>query len=159
MQQDHRAKISAIVVASACGLFLAGCGADDVQFNGKIFDAVGLGDSNKSQRKEPKLVERTPIVLPPNVAQLPEPGANPDRDIATGSISEVKDHDEVRKQGQADLERQQAEYCKKNYEDAKVHGDQNADLASGPLGPCRGSVLSAIKKINGGGEPETQEGQ
>ena len=51
--------------------------------------------------------------------------------------------------GKADLERQQAEYCKKNYEDAKAHGDETAaDLAAGPLGPCRGSVLTAIEKWN-----------
>jgi len=30
-------------------------------------------------------------------------------------------------------------------EQAKARGDNDADQASGPLGPCRGSVLSAIK--------------
>jgi hypothetical protein len=148
---------AALACVSAAALAGCGLGVDDVQLNGKLFDAVGL--NNKAEKTEPKLKERSAIVMPPNVAALPEPGVNPDRDIATGSIAEVRDHDETRQITKADLERQQAEYCKKNYEDAKAHGDNNADLAEGPLGPCRGSVLSAIKNINGSGEPALQEGQ
>jgi hypothetical protein len=146
-----------LVCMSAAALAGCGLGVDDVQLNGKLFDAVGL--NNKAERAEPKLKERSAIVMPPNVAALPEPGVNPDRDIATGSIAEVRDHDEVRQVTKADLERKQAEYCKKHYDDAKAHGDNDVDLAEGPLGPCRGSIFSAIKKINGSGEPQLQEGQ
>ena len=33
------------------------------------------------------------------------------------------------------MKKQQADYCKVNYEQAKQRGDNNADLAEGPLGP------------------------
>ena len=52
------------------------------------------------------------------------------------------------RQAQVELERKQAEYCKVHYEDAKTRGDETAVNAEGPLGPCRPSVLTAIKKWN-----------
>jgi len=56
-------------VASAATLALAGCGG--VEFNGKIFDYMGIS----GDRKEPDvhMAERPPLLLPPNTKALPEP--------------------------------------------------------------------------------------
>jgi hypothetical protein len=51
-------------------LALAGCGG--IQFEGKVFDAVGL--SGDRQEADPKLAERPPLLLPPNTKALPQPG-------------------------------------------------------------------------------------
>lgn len=133
---------------------LAGCAADDVELNGKIFDAVGL--NTKTKATEPKMVARAPLVMPPNPERVPEPGLPPE---ATAALAEVKDPDKMAKTSQAELERQQAEYCKTHYELAKAHGDDNADLATGPLGPCRASVLTAIKQWSGDDEDQGADGQ
>jgi hypothetical protein len=135
-----------------CALLLAGCSADDVELNGKIFDAVGL--NSKSKATEPKLAERAPLVMPPNVERVPEPGMPPE--ATATDVAALADPDRVAKTSQAELERQQAEYCKKNYELAKAHGDNNVDLATGPLGPCKGSVLTAIKNWT---SPETDDSE
>lgn len=135
----------AIVVPVA--LSLGACSADDVELNGKLFDAVGLNNL-KSKSAEPKMAERAPLVMPPNLERVPEPGA-PAEAVANDVTALVDDPDRKAKTNRAELERQQAEYCKKNYELAKAHGDNDADLATGPLGPCKPSILTAIKQWTG----------
>ncbi len=126
-------------------LGVAGCSMDEVQFNGGIFDAVGLSDYAKSKGSEPQLAARAPLVVPPSLDRLPQPGSGQQEDQLAG----IKDPDIAKKASQAELERQQAEYCKVNYEDALTHGDESTAInATGPLGPCRQSVLSSIKKWN-----------
>ena len=129
-------------------LGVAGCSADDIQFNGGIFDAVGLSDSSKAKSADTKVAERPGLVVPPSLDRLPPPGeaAPPSDQLAT-----LKDPDAMKKVSHEELERQQAAYCKVNYEDAKVRGDDTtATNATGPLGLCRPSALTAIKKINSG---------
>ncbi len=121
---------------------LAGCGADDVQLNGKIFDAVGL-NTGSAPKKTPKLAERAPLIVPPSLDKLPEPGTGQ----AAADIGDVKDYDEKRRVSQADREKEQREYCKIHYEDAKVRGNQDWETAAGPLGPCRNSILNAIGSL------------
>lgn len=129
---------------------LAGCGmVDDVQMNGKIFDAIGMNTG--SVKKEAKVAERQPLIVPPGLDKLPTPGAN-GASAQSNAIPGVEDHDAKKVVSQEALQNQQAEYCKVHYEQAKQHGDNNADLAEGPMGPCRGSVFSAVKKLNGEGE-------
>jgi hypothetical protein len=123
---------------------VAGCSADDVEFNGKIFDVMGLNNNTKSA--EPKLAERAPIVMPPNLERVPEPGTPPE---AMGEVAALNDPDKAAQTSQAELQRRQAEYCKVNYEQAKARGDDNADLATGPLGPCRTSIVNSMKAWSG----------
>jgi hypothetical protein len=145
-----RARI-ALLAAVPFAVALAGCSADDVELNGKIFDAVGL-NSGSTKSAEPKMAQRAPLVMPPNPERVPEPGVPPE--VAASEVAALKDPDKVAKVSKKELERQQAEYCKVNYEQAKARGDNDADQASGPLGPCRGSVLSAIKSWSGDDESE-----
>jgi hypothetical protein len=139
---------SRALLAVVIGFGLAGCSQDDIQFNGGIFDAVGLSDTTKVKSKEPKLAERAPLVVPPTLDRLPEPGSTPAPDTA---IAGIQDPDEAKTASKEELQRRQDEYCKVNYEQAKQRGDETtADNAVGPLGPCRASVLNAIKSWNSG---------
>lgn len=138
-------------------LALGGCGADDVQLNGKIFDAVGLSGTTAKQ-EEPKLAQRAPLVLPPSTDRIPEPGKPADAQAAQTNLAAINDPDMKAKASRAELEKQQAAYCKVHYEEAKQRGDDNADLAAGPLGPCRGSVMNAITQWNKGEDADGEEG-
>ncbi|MEQ1718929.1 MAG: hypothetical protein ABL907_23585 [Hyphomicrobium sp.] len=140
--------ISKISIATVLAGSLAGCSADDVQLNGKVFDAMGMNTA--SVKSAPKVGQRAGLVVPPNLSSLPEPGSGGEQP----AIAEIKDYDATRTTAQADLEKQQAEYCKKNYDDAKVFGDQDAVLATGPLGPCQKSAFSAVKSMTEGGSSE-----
>jgi hypothetical protein len=62
-------RISAVGPLMACALALGGCGG--VQFEGKMFDAVGLGE--KKAHVEKRLPDRAPLIVPPQ-QNLPQPG-------------------------------------------------------------------------------------
>jgi len=137
--------IANIAASAALCSALAACGVDDIQLNGKVFDALGVNTSSVD-KGTPKIAARSGIVVPPNLSSLPEPGSGTAQQPVIG---DVKDYDASRQTTQADLEKQQADYCKVHYEDAKIHGDQDAVLAEGPLGPCRASIMNMVKKVNG----------
>jgi len=153
MTTSHPARALLPVLAACFGLGIAGCSMDDVQFNGGIFDAVGMSDSGKSKKGQPQLAERAPLVVPPTLDRLPAPGEGG----SAPQIADIRDPDEQEKLSQAELEAQQAAYCKEHYERPRAHGDHSVDSVAGPLGPCRKSVLTAIQKWNAG--EDAQEGQ
>jgi hypothetical protein len=136
-------------MAACLALSLAGCSSDDIQFNGGIFDAVGLNDTKKSG--DPKLAERAPLVVPPSLDRLPAPGAAPQ----PPQIADIKDPDAEKKLSQAEMEAKQAAFCEKNYDDPMRRGEE-VSMVEGPMGPCRKSVLTAIKKWNQEDEAEGQ---
>ncbi len=73
----HNAAISspgrAALLASAfvATLALGGCGG--IEFQGKVFDYMGL--SGDRQQPDVKMAERPPLLLPPDAKALPQPGS------------------------------------------------------------------------------------
>jgi hypothetical protein len=133
--------------AAAVTLMLGGCSPGDVELNGKLFDAVGATGLVGKASGQAKLSERQPLVVPPALDKLPQPGAQAPQEPA---LAEIKDPDQAKVVTASDLERRQAEYCKANYEPLKARGDATADSVTGPAGPCRNSVLTAFSKWNKG---------
>ncbi len=140
------------LLAAAITLALAGCGTDDIQLNGGIFDAVGLSDNTKAKSGDPKIAERAPLVVPPTLDSLPAPGEAP---TAPAQIAGINDPDAAKQRSRAELEAQQQAYCDKNYRDAGMRGEETS-MVEGPLGPCRKSILTSIKKWNQDDEAEGQ---
>jgi hypothetical protein len=139
---------TALLAALALALpGLAGCSMDDVQLNGKVFDAMGMNTTGSVKKDDPKMAAREPLVVPPGLDSLPPPGSSKE---AQPTLAEIQDPDRNQKVSKAELEKQQAEYCKVHYDQAKTRGDDNADLATGPLGPCQQSIFSAVKKWTSG---------
>ena len=59
---------------------VGGC-ADGLDLNGKVFDMMGVSPAAQAAKRfEPKVADRAPLVVPPDVARLPAPGseATPD---------------------------------------------------------------------------------
>ncbi len=137
-----------VLAGVAVSILLSGCSADDVALNGKVFDAMGMNTA--SVKKTPKLKERSAILVPPNLDRLPEPGSGGDQP----ALADVQDYDAKRVASYNDLERQQEAYCKVHYHDAKIHGDQDAVLATGPLGPCQGSALRLMQEPKSDGDEQ-----
>ena len=158
MTHSSRAIVAAASLVIALGL--SGCGADEVQLNGKIFDALGVSGNGNTRSAEPKMVARAPLVVPPTLERLPEPGKPAEAASQTATLAALADPDKKVVLNQAELERQQADYCKVHYEYAKHHGDPDADEATGPLGPCRTTAISIFKKFQAGSsDSDGQEGQ
>jgi len=144
------AKALVLVPFGAAVLAFSGCGYDGVQLNGKIFDAVGLSGEGAKQTT-PKLAARQPLVVPPGLEALPPPGSGK---VDQPTLADIQDPDRKQRVSQADLQRQQDEYCKVNYEDAKARGDSTADSATGPLGSCHKSVFTGIQKWMASGKED-----
>lgn len=140
--------------AVALGLLLGGCGYDGVQLNGKVFDAVGLNGPSTPQG-DPKLAARQPLTLPPSDA-LPPPGSGK---ADQPSLADIQDPDRKKVVDHAELERQQAEYCQKNYTEPMQRGDSSADSASGPLGSCHPSIFTAVQKWTKGSSDSDDDTQ
>ncbi len=86
---------------------MSGCSASDIQFEGKIFDAIGVADA-LSSRPEPKVKARAPIIMPPD-AKLPEPGK---RVVAKHDENQWPDDpDERARKKIADAELERKKYC------------------------------------------------
>lgn len=137
--------LAALTVAMAAGL--AGCSPGDVQFEGKIFDAMGMNDA-AAARETPQMEARSGLVVPPDLQRLPDPNAPRPAPVDT-SLASINDPDRAKVANQEQLEKQQAEYCEKHYNPAKAMGSADADSITGPLGPCRKSILSSMKQWTG----------
>jgi hypothetical protein len=146
-------KKGAIAVAlGLCAASLSACGADDVQLNGKIFDALGVS-GNAPKSAEPKVAQRQPLVIPPGLEALPQPGSG--AQASTGALAAIDDPDKKAKLSKAELQKQQDDYCRVHYTEALQRGDETADLAEGPLGRCQGSIFTAVKNLNKGDDDDT----
>jgi hypothetical protein len=121
---------------------LAGCsGVDGVEFNGKIFEAVGLSGDQFSKRSEPKTQPRAPLVLPPDPSKLPEPGSAPTPVVADQQWP--KDRDAQRLADAEARKQAQQKHCQDGNWKQKAHKD-DIGAAQGPHGSCTGSIFSVI---------------
>ena len=93
--------------ALVCVLALGGCGG--VEFEGKVFDYMGI--SGERQKADVRMTERAPLLLPPTPKALPQPGQG--AGVATARADWPNDPERVRKRV---VEEQQA---KANAEEAK----------------------------------------
>jgi hypothetical protein len=148
MTRQPSQRLIRMTLAVIAAVAIGGCSMDDVELNGGLFDAVGIG-GNQPKAAEPKLAARTPLVVPPSTASLPAPGT-PAEAVQTDVTVAIDDPDRKIIVTEAEKQKQQDEYCRKNYDPARAAGDASADSIEGPLGPCRPSVLTAVKKWNGG---------
>ena len=151
MHRTPSKPLISLAMAALAAVAVGGCSMDDVELNGGVFDALGVG-GNQPKSAEPKLAARTPLVVPPSTASLPAPGAPPEALQADVTVA-IDDPDRKIIVTEAEKQRQQAEYCAKHYEPERAAGSASADSVEGPLGPCRPSVLTAIKQWNGGESP------
>jgi hypothetical protein len=148
MTRQPSQRLNRTTLAVIAAVAIGGCSMDDVELNGGVFDSLGIG-SNQPKTAEPKLAARTPLVVPPSTASLPAPGTPAEAVQADVTVA-IDDPDRKIIVTEAEKQKQQDEYCRKNYDPARAAGDASADSIEGPLGPCRPSVLTAVKKWNGG---------
>jgi hypothetical protein len=143
----HCVRRTGAVGLIAVSLSLSGCGGfDGVDFNGKIFDAVGLSGSNPFKKDEPVTQARAPLVLPPDGEPLPPPGSAPPPAPALADAQWPKDPDQ-QKVAQADAKKAaQQKYCKEdgNWKQKAVNDEVGA--SQGPGGSCNGSIFTVISE-------------
>ena len=129
----------------ASTLVLAGCGGiDGVELNGKVFDWLGVSAASQDKR-EPKMEDRAPLVVPPSLARLPEPGSGKAGSEEVASLNDP----ELRKQAAArERQRLHEAYCRGEIQwKDKAFKPQEAGAYRSPYGPC-GLFGNATTNIN-----------
>ena len=127
----------------ACVLSLSGCAGYDVELKGGVFDYLGVSELGK-KKAEPKMAQRTGIVVPPRTAALPVPGSRPaPQQVASVGGQQWPVNPEEAKAGkkQAMLNKHKV-FCAEQQRrlDAKLI----TTMADGPLGSCRKSILKNL---------------
>jgi hypothetical protein len=127
-------------------LALSAC-VDGVDLNGKVFDMLGISNAAQEGRaREPKMADRAPLVVPPSVTRLPEPGSGK---VTSEDIAALDDP-EMRKQAEAkERERLHLAYCRGEVQwKQRALSPQNTTANLSPYGPCPGLLTGATSKIN-----------
>jgi hypothetical protein len=144
--QTKRRCARGVVLAAA--FLVTGCGGvDGVELNGKVFDWMGVSESAQAANKrEPKLAERTGIVIPPSLNRLPEPGSEAPQDTGLN----LNDPDQKRQMAAAQRELDHKAYCsgEKNWRERAM--DKNAETARSPYGPCNQFIGNALQSYGSG---------
>jgi hypothetical protein len=135
--QFHGVMTAGAVVMAALG---AGCGIEGVEFNGAVFDYLGISEAAKSKPREPKVAERPGIVLPPQLDRLPAPEATP----TPGQEAWPDDPEERKVAAAANLDRQHEEFCRQALWKARVESGPEPPPIKGPKGLCNPSILKAL---------------
>ena len=139
----NASRVRAIVVAVFTALSastLGGCGGlDGVDFNGKIFDAVGLSTGSVGKKTEVATQPRAPLVLPPDANRLPDPGEAPP---ALADQSWPKDPQRQKIASAEARKKAQEDFCQNESWKNKAMNKGEATNAQGPDGPCGGSIFS-----------------
>jgi hypothetical protein len=112
--------------ALACALAVGGCGG--VEFEGKIFDYMGV--SGDRQKADVRMSERPPLMVPPSLNTLPQPGTG--AAVATARQDWPDDPERVRKRVVEEKEAKQAE----------------AEAAADPINPYAGKPTLLDKLLS-----------
>jgi hypothetical protein len=132
--------------AVGCALLLSAC-ADGIDLNGKLFDTLGISSAAMdAKRTEPKLAERAPLVMPPDVNRLPEPGSGQAPMIAQQSWPD----DPVERKAREAQERQRLHeaYCRGEVQwKEKVLNKEAVGAPRSPYGPCS-ALVGAVTNFN-----------
>lgn len=139
MKKSALQKRIAIVASTALAFSVAGCGINDVEFNGAIFEYMGLANNGAQTQKEPTLPPRPGIVLPPQPDRLPEPGEASVAGSPQGEAWPV-DPEQSKLAAAEELDRKHQEFCQDALWRARAQGQTDAPIM-GPKGSCNPSLL------------------
>jgi hypothetical protein len=130
----HRTRTALAAAAlAASALALGGC--DSIALEGKVFDWMGISGSALDEKtRDPQMADRAPLVVPPNVNRLPEPGSG-----KTGNEAVAALNDPERKKAAAAKERERLHlaYCRGDiqWKERALDADRYGNNKS-PYGPC-----------------------
>lgn len=136
---------AAVAVTAAVGLSACSAG-EGVDLNGKIFDWMGVSKAALDSRtREPKMEDRAPLVVPPSVTRLPEPGTGK---TTSEDVAALQDPEQKRLAAAKERERLHLAYCRGEVQwKEKALNPQSFNNLS-PYGPCPGLLSGATSIIN-----------
>lgn len=147
---SRRIRVGMATVVTGAAL-LGGC-ADGIEVNSPLLNSLGVATGALGQKEEPKMPQRSPLVLPPSTERLPEPGQARAPAAAAADAAWPKDQDQERVVAAAEKKSRQAQYCRDgNWKERSM--DSGYGHTNGPDGVC-GSIFSVIGDWFSGGPPK-----
>ena len=144
---SQRLKPLAAAFCAALTMALSGC-ADGVELNGKVFDFLGISPAAlEASRREPKLAERAPLVMPPNVNRLPDPDSEA---TASNQGSWPADPEQKKLAAAQERERLHLAYCRGDiqWKERALGSKDGSGTNLSPYGPCPGLFSSITGSVN-----------
>src|SRR5215510_9057765 len=144
---SQRRKQLLAALGSAATLALSGC-ADGVELNGKVFDFLGVSPAAlEASRREPKLAERAPLVMPPNANRLPDPGSAPG---ATDQANWPTDPEQRKLAAAQERERLHLAYCRGDiqWKERALKSKDASGTNLSPYGPCPSLFGGLTNNVN-----------
>jgi hypothetical protein len=139
----HRHGTSVLTVAGALLALLTLAGCDSVALEGKLFDWMGIsGSALDAKTSDPKMEDRAPLVVPPKLTRLPEPGSGKSVDA---DLAALNDPEEKKKLSAKERERLHQAYCRGEIQWKDKALDPNYEGNRSPYGPCG---LFSVPKLN-----------
>lgn len=130
-----RSFTSATAVVLMAGM-LSGCsGVDGVELNGKVFDWMGVSEAAKqANAREPRVPQRTGLVMPPDVNRLPDPGSETNPNDMTVALN---DPDKKKAAAAAERARLHQAYCSGELTwKERAYAKDSLQTNKSPFGPC-----------------------
>lgn len=130
-------RYTALAAALAASVLLGGCGSG-VHLEGPGFEALGL--TNNKNKKDAKVPDRAPLLVPPDRARLPEPVPPSQQTAAVPQENWPTDPDVTAKQQASEEEKRHKKYVEEGDWSKKADIDEFEKLMD-PMERRRG-VLS-----------------
>ena len=139
-----------VAAIGAMATFAVGGCADGVELNGKVFDLLGISPAAmEASRREPKLAERAPLVMPPNANRLPDPEAT--QTAATDQSNWPADPEQRKLAAAQERERLHLAYCRGDiqWKERALNSKDGSGTNLSPYGPCPsifGGLTNSVNK-------------
>ena len=145
---SQRLKLFVAAISTVATLVLGGC-ADGVELNGKVFDLLGVSPAAlEASRREPKLAERAPLVMPPDANRLPDPNATQG---GTDQANWPTDPEQRKLAAAQERERLHLAYCRGDiqWKERALKTKDGSGTNLSPYGPCPsifGGLTNSVNK-------------
>jgi hypothetical protein len=141
----HQRGTAALTLAVAFGALLTLSGCEGVGLEGKLFDWMGVSSAAlETKTKDPRMEDRAPLVVPPKLSRLPEPGSGKTEDT---SLAALQDPELKKAQSAKERERLHLAYCRGELQWKEKALDQNYSGNKSPYGACP-SLFGVTDKVN-----------
>jgi hypothetical protein len=130
----HRHGTAVLAVGAAVWSLLTLTACDSLNLEGKLFDWMGIsGSALDAKTTDPKMEDRAPLVVPPKLTRLPEPGSGK---TADAELAALNDPEQKKITSAKERERLHMAYCRGEIQWKEKALDPNHTGNRSPFGPC-----------------------
>jgi hypothetical protein len=130
----HRYGTASLAVGAATWALLTLTACDSMSLEGKLFDWMGVSSSAlDAKTTDPKMEDRAPLVVPPKLTRLPEPGSGK---TAEAELAALNDPEQKKIASAKERERLHLAYCRGEIQWKEKAFDPDHAGNRSPYGPC-----------------------